>query len=223
VNHVMTSDPTTKMRKKFSIEVAKKLDRNPAAQRIDSDLFDMFIVNDFMSEKECLHTMRMIDRTAEPSLLYKADPDAEFRTSYSGNFEPKDPFVKDIDKRISKLLGLNPKRGETIQGQRYDVGQQFKPHHDYFHVTESYWQKEKNHGGQRIWTAMVYLNEPEAGGATGFPKAEFVIEPRPGMILVWNNLNKEGDVNPATLHSGNPVEAGSKYVITKWFREGFWG
>jgi prolyl 4-hydroxylase len=32
-----------------------------------------------------------------------------------------------------------------------------------------------------------------------------------------------GAPNTLTLHEGVPVSAGRKYIVTKWFRERFWG
>jgi prolyl 4-hydroxylase len=29
----------------------------------------------------------------------------------------------------------------------------------------------------------------------------------------------DGSPNPWTLHEGAPVECGTKYIVTKWFRE----
>ena len=37
-----------------------------------------------------------------------------------------------IDEKICKTLGIRPEYSEGIQAQRYDVGQQFKAHSDYF-------------------------------------------------------------------------------------------
>ena len=34
-----------------------------------------------------------------------------------------------------------------------------------------------------------------------------------------DNLQLYGNPNPFTLHEAMPVEQGSKWVITKWFRE----
>ncbi len=222
MSYVTIPDHAAKARSKFSREVSKRLKKHPRTEQLECDLFDAFVVRDFMSASECMQMMRMIDKTAQPSTLYETDPDREFRTSYSGNVDPHDPFIKMIDGRICKLLGIKPARGETIQGQRYDVGQQFKPHQDYFHVTEPYWQQEKPRGGQRTWTAMIYLNEPVEGGETGFTTAGFMVPPYTGMLLTWNNLKADGTVNPDTMHSGNPVIAGTKYIVTKWFREGIW-
>ncbi|HEX7694798.1 MAG TPA: oxygenase, partial [Sphingomonas sp.] len=33
----------------------------------------------------------------------------------------------------------------------------------------------------------------------------------------------DGSPNPSTIHQGMKVRAGTKYVITKWFRERPWG
>jgi len=42
------------------------------------------------------------------------------------------------------------------------------------------------------------------------------------MILMWNNLDEAGAPNRFSLHAAKPVEAGTKYVVTKWFRERAW-
>ena len=70
---------------------------------------------------------------------------------------------------------------------------------------------------------MIFLNEPEAGGQTFFPKAKVRVTPRTGNLLLWNNLDEYGEPNMFSLHTGCPVEAGIKYVITKWYRERPWG
>jgi hypothetical protein len=43
-----------------------------------------------------------------------------------------------------------------------------------------------------------------------------------GKLLTWNNQTPEGQVNGNTLHHGMKVRAGTKYVVTKWFRERPW-
>jgi prolyl 4-hydroxylase len=78
-------------------------------------------------------------------------------------------------------------------------------------------------GGQRTWTAMIYLNDVEEGGATWFPQAGLRVAPRKGLLLAWNNMAPDGSPNTRTLHEGMPVVEGTKYIITKWFRESPWG
>ena len=69
---------------------------------------------------------------------------------------------------------------------------------------------------------MAFLNEVEEGGQTHFTELEFQIEPKPGVLLVWNNACSDGTPNVKTMHAGTPVIRGSKYVITKWYRTRKW-
>ena len=66
---------------------------------------------------------------------------------------------------------------------------------------------------------MIYLNAVERGGETCFKRLGRCFTPVPGLALAWNNLQADGNPNPFTLHEAMPVEQGSKWVITKWFRE----
>lgn len=209
-------------------EVGERLEAHPRVQRISFDDVDVpmqvYCYQDFLSRSECRELIAMIDADAIPSELYRSDRenDTAFRTSYSCNLDRWHPDVLRIDDRICGLTGIDPRRGETLQGQRYMQGQQFKPHHDFFHTDQPYWQKERVAGGQRSWTAMVFLNEPKSGGETEFPQLHFKMMPRTGMLLIWNNMGLDGKPNLHLLHSGNPVTSGTKYIITKWFRRGFW-
>jgi len=202
--------------------VRKQLDANPNADKIPADKAEIYALKAFVTGEECKKLMMMIDVIAKPSELYEGTKQEGFRTSYSGNFNPRDTLVKDISGRIDKALGLPTKIGETIQGQRYMAGQQFKPHHDFFHVGEEYWKTERKRGGQRSWTAMLFLNKVEAGGATHFVNVGINIEPKPGVLLIWNNALPDGTPNPDTLHAGTPVQSGVKYVLTKWYRTRKW-
>lgn len=132
-------------------------------------------------------------------------------------------MVAALDLRLAALLGIDPALGEPLQGQRYAVGQEFKPHTDYFEPTGIDYHRFCAVTGQRTWTAMVYLNVPEAGGATRFRTIDKIVQPETGKLVCWNNLRPDGRVNGATLHQGMKVRQGVKYVVTKWFRERPWG
>jgi prolyl 4-hydroxylase len=204
-------------------EVRECLARNPQAFKIPSNDLDIFVVRDFLGQAECDQLIERIDAQRVPSQLLAPTADPEFRTSESCNLDPLDPFVKAIEAKLTGLLGIDPLHGETIQGQRYAVGQQFKAHHDFFYRDQPYWPEMESSGGQRTWTAMVFLNEPEGGGQTAFEKAGLKVAPRTGNLLAWNNLDAIGEPNPFSLHQGMPVTAGTKYIITKWHRERPWG
>lgn len=207
---------------KLGETVADRLNVHPRVQWLESPHAQMFVCQNFLSDKDCAFLINAIDANAQPSTLYKGTEQKGFRTSYSCNVDAHDPDIKRIDEAICDLLGLDVMHSEVLQGQRYEAGQQFKDHHDYFHETQNYWKMEAPNGGQRSWTAMVYLNEPEEGGATTFPQLEYAVEPRKGMLLTWNNMGLDGRPNVNTLHAGTPVIKGTKYIITKWFRLNRW-
>ncbi len=203
-------------------QVRERLADNPAVYPVPAEDAELFAVGDFMTPAECTKMMELIDAVAKPSKVFDVSYESGYRTSYSGDVDPCDPFVKKIGRRIDDLLGIEPSWGETIQGQRYMPGQEFQPHHDWFHPNTSYWDFEMSRGGQRSFTTMVFLNDVEAGGTTDFTELGLSIEPKPGVLMIWNNARPDGQTNPRTMHAGRPVQAGAKYIITKWYRTREW-
>lgn len=208
--------------KRVGASVRARLEADPGVYKLPTDLAEIYAVGDFLSQEECLSLKAKIDAVARPSELHETAYIAKFRTSYTGYFDGGDAFVRSISRRIDDLLGIAPKCGETIQGQRYLPGQEFKPHNDWFYTDQQYWQIERKRGGQRSWTAMVYLNEVGEGGETEFPELDLRIVPEPGMLVVWDNMDRKGRPNRATRHAALPVLAGEKYVVTQWYRQGEW-
>ena len=204
--------------KRIGAKVRERLENDPEIYKVPTDRAEIFAVGNFLTPEECRRFITMIDVVARPSELHETAYIEKFRTSYSGNFNPHDPFVKGISRRIDDLLGMNPVMGEAIQGQRYLPGQEFKPHNDWFYTDQEYWKGERKRGGQRCWTAMAFLNKVQEGGHTHFTNVGASIEPKPGVLLIWNNAKPDGTPNEDTMHAGTPVIAGAKYVLTKWYR-----
>lgn len=212
-------DTTDKARlRRIGRRVRERLAADPAAYRIPVEKAELWAVGDFFSAEECGRLIAMIDAVAQPSRAYDSGFASGHRTSYSGDVDPHDPFVRKLQRRIDDLLGIDPSYGETIQGQRYMVGQEFQAHTDWFPGNTPYWETEKKRGGQRAFTTMAFLNPVEEGGATSFPRLGMGIEPRPGVLLIWNNADPEGVPNPWTIHAGSPVVRGVKYIVTRWYR-----
>lgn len=206
----------------ISAAVSERLERNPVIERIAADGVQAYRCSNFINAGECMRLMKIIDAGRRPSTLLADNPLDNFRTSESCDLDRWSRNVRPIDEGIADLLGIDPVQGETMQGQRYAPGQHFRAHHDYFFQSERYWRRMKKQGGQRTWTAMIYLNTVEEGGATWFPQAGIRVAPRRGLLLIWNNMAPDGSPNARTLHEGMAVVRGAKYVVTKWFREGRW-
>ena len=57
------------------------------------------------------------------------------------------------------------------------------------------------------------------GGATRFSRLDFEVRPATGELLRFNNTSPDGEPLRASLHEGMPVEAGEKWLLSKWVRE----
>ncbi|PEQ13457.1 2OG-Fe(II) oxygenase [Novosphingobium sp. PC22D] len=214
--------PDRKALEKLGARVRERLARDPSVYRIPVEEAELFAVGDFLDDRECRAMIELIDCVAEPSQLYDETYIEAYRTSYSGDIPQDDSEVRMIERRLSDLLGIDISWGERVQGQRYAPGQQYREHCDFFDVNAAYWKDEKARGGQRSWTAMIYLSDVEEGGETAFPSLGISVSPQKGSLLVWNNASADGTPNMATMHAATPVVQGTKYVITKWFRTRPW-
>ncbi|NML05120.1 2OG-Fe(II) oxygenase [Sphingomonas sp. G-3-2-10] len=215
-------DPVAAERGRAGKLVTDRLDAMPGIRRAPIEAAQLYLFENYLSDAECDKLVELIDANRRRSTLLATHEDPEFRTSDSCDLDRWSPDVLPVDERIAHLLGLPPEHGETLQGQRYAPGQQFKAHCDYFHETEAYWPAMQESGGQRTFTAMAYLTNVEEGGATWFPRAGIRIAPRKGLLVIWNNMLPDGRPNYDTLHEGMRVIEGTKYIVTKWFRERPW-
>jgi prolyl 4-hydroxylase len=140
------------------------------------------------------------------------------RTSDGMFFERgENEIVSRIEQRIARLLQWPLEFGEGLQVLRYAPGAQYRPHYDYFDPGEAGTPTILRRGGQRVGTLLMYLQEPEQGGATTFPDVGLEVAPARGTGVFFSYDRP----HPATrtLHGGAPVLAGEKWVATKWLRE----
>ncbi len=197
----------------------ERLRATPGVQRVPSPNLELFIARRFLDPDLCRQLTLRIDANRRPSTIADDMGYADFRTSETCELDGSDPIVAQVDAAICELLGFGPELGEPIQGQRYAPGQEFKPHTDTFEPAGVDYYAHCAERGNRSWTAMIYLNAPEEGGATRFKVIGKTVQPETGKLLAWNNLLPNGRPNPATLHQGMKVRKGTKYILTKWFRE----
>ena len=126
-------------------------------------------------------------------------------------------LITRIERRIATLLRWPVERGEGLQVLRYRPGAEYRPHHDYFDPDRPGTAAVLARGGQRLATLVMYLNEPEGGGATTFPDIGLEVAPVKGNAVFFSYDRPAASTR--TLHGGAPVLAGEKWVATKWLRE----
>ena len=202
---------------------AERLLATPGVRRVPSPRIELFDRPGFLAPELCAALIELVDRDRRPSTIADPNGDHYFRTSETCDLDPEQPAVRELEARLFALNGIDPEHGEPVQGQRYEVGQEFKAHTDYFEPAGQDFARYCSVAGQRTWTFMIYLNEVEAGGATRFKVVDKLFRPETGKLVCWNNHRPDGSLNAATLHHGMKVRKGVKYVITKWYRERPWG
>lgn len=139
------------------------------------------------------------------------------RTSWHVTFGPRqhDHVIEAIEQCIRRVSGLSALNGEFLQILRYRVGEEFRPHVDYFNDDA---HPALVDGGQRAQTVLIYLNDQYAGGATSFPKLQLVVQGRRGDLLHFHNVDGDGRGHKDSLHAGTPVTQGEKWLLSKWIR-----
>jgi prolyl 4-hydroxylase len=183
---------------------------------------DVTVYSHFLTDAQCDELVSQAGTNLKRSSVVDKDTGGsvvnEARTS-SGTFfrRGQTPLIKYVEQRISDLTGIPVEHGEGLQILRYEVGQQYKPHHDYFDSNNKGFANIVKDGGQRIGTFLIYLNTPIKGGGTVLPEAGVTVTANKGNALLFKYPKASADEK--TLHGGEPVEAGVKWVATKWLRE----
>lgn len=182
----------------------------------------IYLIRNFFSEEECSLLIEEGSRYLEPSRVSgPADTtivNRSVRSSSTAMLEEVSAalITQHALSRIYSAYGRTHLISNPLQMNRYEVGEEFIEHHDW-HNPETNAERIQREG-QRTWTFLMYLNEGFQGGETEFPELGISIKPERGMLVLWNNLNEDGTVNHATLHKSNPVTLGSKFMMTKWFK-----
>jgi len=181
------------------------------------------VFGSLLSDEECEGLMAL----ARPRLIRSETVDNATggnevnpaRTSDGMFFERGEtPLITRIEQRIADLVNWPVTHGEGLQILRYRPGAEYRPHHDYFDPKHPGSTPILARGGQRVATLVMYLNSPQAGGATTFPDVGLEVAPIRGNAVYFSY--DRAHVATRTLHGGAPVVAGEKWVATKWLRQG---
>lgn len=128
-------------------------------------------------------------------------------------------LVARLDRRVAELVNQPVEHGEGFQVLYYPTGTLNAPHFDFLVPSNDANRASIARSGQRVSTLLVYLNDVEAGGETIFPKLDWSVVPKLGHGAYFEYLNARGELDDSSLHGGNRVVAGEKWVLTKWTRE----
>lgn len=184
------------------------------------------VIRKFFRDFECDYLCTRAARLVQPSQVVnettgkgELHPD---RSSSTIAFWPvqDDLVIHRLTRRMASAAELSWRYGEILNVMRYEAGQQYKPHFDFFNDSAVETPVYRDEGGQRVRTVLVYLNEGYRGGETHFIPANVRFKGATGDALIFDNVDENGAPDRASLHAGRPVTEGVKWLASKWFRAG---
>jgi prolyl 4-hydroxylase len=188
---------------------------------------DLALLDDVLSESECNALIELGSSVAKPSSV--VDPttgsavEHGARSGTHGFLLQEDPVLARIEKRLSLLLNWPLDRFENLQLIGYGPGDEYRPHFDWFDPSSPGSAAHLATAGQRVGTLVMYLQEPESGGGTCFPTlGGLEALPQRGSAVWFRDVDAGGQPDPLTLHAGDPVRSGLKWIATAWLRERTW-
>lgn len=192
--------------------------------KLDIDVVDFYYLKGFETDTRILNKIiEIIDVHSTASTVAEKGERriTDFRTSETCYFDQHiTKETQHLENKILDTVKIPLNKSEPIQGQKYEIGQYFKEHTDFFPPNSETYRIFAPNDNQRTWTFMLYLNDVEEGGFTRFPQLKLQFKPKAGDALLWNNLFPGTDIeNDWTSHQALPPESGKKYIITQWFRK----
>lgn len=147
-------------------------------------------------------------------------PDA-MRTNTGAGFRlsETDLVMQATRSRIASAIGRNVTWQEAPNVLHYAVGETYAPHYDFLDPSNPHFEPFLRAQGQRVATALVYLNDAFDGGETNFVEINRKIRGRPGELLAFDNVKPDGSVDMQTLHEGLPPTRGEKWLLSVWVRD----
>ncbi|WP_420433111.1 2OG-Fe(II) oxygenase [Hyphobacterium sp.] len=143
------------------------------------------------------------------------------RQSLSMTFAPhlQDLVHVAVEGLMARMADCPPAHSERLNLLFYRPGEQYKPHVDYFAPDDAGAAREIERGGQRVATSLICLHPAERGGATQFPRFETAWAGSTGDGLSFRNVRADGEIEPLSLHQGQPVQSGWKALVSLWLRD----
>jgi prolyl 4-hydroxylase len=180
--------------------------------------------DDFLTSQECDHIIELATPHLIPATVCDHDPESkdmklDDRRTNTYAFLPHNatPIVLQVCAKISKFTGIDLTHAEQLQVIHYGESEEYQPHYDAWDESGKVWTEKS---GQRIFTALLYLNDVDEGGTTSFPNLEIDIKPKKGRIAFFANTNLSTTIRHTnSLHGAMPVISGEKWACNLWFRE----
>ncbi len=183
----------------------------------------IYTIDKFLSADECTHIINYAKKEHMERARVSGEKEGVVTGARTNSVlwvtHYADEVFTSIARRIASLIGIPLSHAESFQVIHYQPGTEYRGHFDSFDPTTDTGKRNWACGGQRLVTALCYLNEVEKGGDTRFTKLKMSVPAEQGKLLVFHNT-EHGTIrrHPNSVHAGLPVEAGEKWAFNLWFR-----
>lgn len=180
----------------------------------------VLVMENLMSEWECEHIRQLGEKVIKRSSVGDSESAFESNTRTSENgwlSRHTDAVLDTVYRRFADALNVRDEdlmhdvSAENLQVVRYNKGQQYQSHYDFGYTGRP---------NQRFLTLLLYLEVPEEGGHTSFPKAfggrGMNVRPPKGSAALFYSMLPDGNADDLSLHAGNPVISGQKWICNLW-------
>lgn len=187
-----------------------------------SSVFVVEEIPNFLTPVECDLIVELSKNRLSNSFVYSENSD-DYVTKYRISEQcwlnnEVDPLIKKISDLVAKRTGTSISDQEELQVVRYKPGGYFRPHYDACDGNKQFCKRMNDGKGPRLLTVLVYLNDDYSGGETIFPNLKKTIQPEKGKAILFYSIDHRGDILRDSLHGGDPVKSGEKWIANKWVR-----
>tara|TARA_R110000772_G_scaffold210740_1_gene321452 strand:- start:2357 stop:3319 length:963 start_codon:yes stop_codon:yes gene_type:complete len=128
-----------------------------------------------------------------------------------------------LENLLAKAAGLPISFAEPPVVLKYQPEQYYQWHYDHIYPHTDSIAQHIAQFGQRVKTAIFYLNDGFTGGETEFKTPLISVQPQMNKTLIFDNCDKDEKRDVSSIHRGKAVTDGEKWIVTLWFRnKPFW-
>jgi|694.fasta_scaffold93968_7 prolyl 4-hydroxylase len=189
----------------------KALSDNPRAYRIENNFVEIYHFPEILTLQESDDLVEIVNK----KLGNKKVKDSKAPLIHT--LDTKSEICKNINQRLSQILGFEEDLGEDIYIQKFTPEFEYVEKYDFTlpnEVDDSFKTK-----GHKAWSVQITLNNITEGGHLTFNSIDRSIKPVKGDGVIWKNIYHDVTPNPYSKHTYLKTTEGDKYVLFKHYRQ----
>ena len=190
--------------------------------------YTIYEIPHFLTDAECDDLMKLSKPFLEDSDLYNGNMDINKKDGINNPdvriskqcwlHNSENAFADWISDKVVTLTGRPKEHQEPLQVVKYEKGGHFSEHYDACYGPDTFCERMNSKIGPRYITVLIYLNDDYKGGGTTFTKINQHITPEKGKAILFYNVDKNGKHIYESMHQGNKIESGTKWIANKWIK-----